>query len=108
MPFARRVQLQQPVGHWGSDGMLELPQSFGMIYLGEVLLPAVPHVELSQHTTGVTWELLQTFSSYISVSNNSDTAVQQITVKVHPASGACRCLASDVQPRRCTSQSAAT
>ena len=39
-PFAQRIQIQQPVGHWGSEGLLELPQSFGMIYLGEVTNPA--------------------------------------------------------------------
>ena len=44
-PFAQRVQLQQPVGHWGSEGLLELPQSFGMIYLGEVTHPTALQVQ---------------------------------------------------------------
>ena len=35
-PFADRVQLFKPADAWGLDGMLELPQSFGVIYLGEV------------------------------------------------------------------------
>ena len=36
-PFADRTQLHSPEGAWGLEGLLELPQSFGVIYLGEVL-----------------------------------------------------------------------
>ena len=36
IPFANRVQMRLPSDAWGLEGMLELPQSFGVIYLGEV------------------------------------------------------------------------
>lgn len=35
-PFADRTQLLRPSDAWAMDGMLKLPQSFGVIYLGEV------------------------------------------------------------------------
>lgn len=43
IPFADRTQLKAPVEAWGLEGMLELPQSFGVIYLGEVC-PVLPTV----------------------------------------------------------------
>ena len=46
VPWARRIELQRPVGYWGSEGLLELPQSFGMIYLGEVRGSAAEHVRM--------------------------------------------------------------
>ena len=39
IPFANRVHRSAPSEAWGLDGMLELPQSFGVIYLGEVATP---------------------------------------------------------------------
>ena len=47
-PFAGRVQLRHPSSAWGLEGMLELPQSFGVIYLGEVCLCAAPSLTLKQ------------------------------------------------------------
>lgn len=35
-PFADRVIASKPSDQWGLDGLLELPQSVGSIYLGEV------------------------------------------------------------------------
>eukprot|EP00873_Tetraselmis_striata_P026048 jgi/Tetstr1/446312/TSEL_033855.t1 len=56
-PFASRVQLGDSLDAAGLTGMMELPQSFGTIYLGE------------------------TFCSYISVVNYSDEVVSSVVIK---------------------------
>lgn len=57
VPYAERVRLGEPVQLMGLNSLLELPQSFGTIYLGE------------------------SFSSYISVGNYSDEEVTSVGVK---------------------------
>lgn len=64
-PFAGRVQLDPAGGGEGQggglSGLLALPQSFGLVYLGE------------------------TFSAYVTVCNNSDQPVTNVAVKVGAA-----------------------
>lgn len=40
-PFADRIQAHGIMGNCGVDGVLELPQSFGTMYLGEVRGPMI-------------------------------------------------------------------
>ena len=77
--------------------MLELPQAFGSINLGEVHIPGLntnsglslrilPAYMLSVgvlHMHGQIYVcVLQTFASFISVGNYSDTSVSNVTIRV--------------------------
>lgn len=74
-PFAARVQLSRPSDGMGCQGVLELPQSFGSIHLGEVrALLALA----DRHPA----TLAQTFTSYISVGNYAEEAVTSVGIKV--------------------------
>ncbi|EIE21700.1 DUF974-domain-containing protein [Coccomyxa subellipsoidea C-169] len=56
-PFAHRANIENPIDALGIDGVLELPQNFGTIHLGEA------------------------FSSYISVGNYSNATVEEVVIK---------------------------
>ncbi|BDA44945.1 Trafficking protein particle complex subunit 13 [Coccomyxa sp. Obi] len=56
-PFESRTNIDDPVQAFGLNGVLELPQSFGTIHLGEA------------------------FTSYISVGNYSNATVEDVVIK---------------------------
>ena len=61
-PFADRAQLQKPADAWAMEGMLKLPQSFGVIYLGEVRcpIPSQRQDRLMKPAYGSRWCLTRT------------------------------------------------